>query len=1341
MFERNVALVLLASLLHACSSKDETNLMLAGPNVGSPGAPAGSGGAQPAQGAPNGVLPNGALPNGVLPGAAPWVPPSTAALGRVAALAPSRRVPSFLWADRSARGRIQASLPSRAQLGQSSGVELAARAHLTEFAPYYRMNAAQVSALELRHVQDLGRGPRIARFARRIGGVEVFGEQLAVAMDQNLEVVAFSGSIDGEATVGGKHAPASPGLDPAQAVIAALADITNVRLEASELEPPQVASGDYVRMALLPEAARRAGVTSSTAPRVKPVLYPSANGALVNAFYVEVDAGKGATRQPRAFSFVVGQGGELLWKKNLTSFDNPYSYRVYADADGLYTPWDGPQGTAPSPHPTGEPDDYQAPFVPANLVTISSLTAVGVNDPWLPPGATSTLGNNADAYMDLVAPDGFTPGRDFRAPLSSPGSFDYPFAPELDVANDAQRLGALTQVFYTVNWLHDWFYAGGFTETNGNAQFSNYGRGGLEGDAMRIEGQDESGWCNANMNVPADGERPTMQMYVYDYGSSALKLSTPPELAGEYETAPAYFAPQTFEVHGKLVRAEPADGCGPLLGNYDAALVLIDDGACDPIVKAENAQAAGAAGAVIAKTADSSAPTRVEYLFGPAAKPLAIGVLSVNQETGDRLREGLAAGAEPLGTLARDSLLRDADVDNLTVAHEWGHYISGRLIGDGSGLDTNMSGGLGEGWADFHMFLMIVREEDTNNPSNAHWNGAYSASGYSEGTFSEKPYYNGIRRYPYSTDLAKNPLTFIHISDDGKLPEGVPSGPDRPHNEVHAIGEVWGTMLWECYAALLRDTQGPHARLRFAEARDRMRDYLVASYQLTPRSPTLLEARDALLAAALINDPLDHARFAAAFAKRGAGVLAEAPDRYDPENRGVVESYATGAAVVVESADLTDDVAHVCALDGSLDNGETGTLRLTFANVGNAATEGSSALVATTTSGLSLTGGGTVTIPPLPIQGSVELSVPVTAARLSGISTLGFTVQVSDTGAGAPPPRSFEFAGNQEPIANQSTTDTVESAPTVWKTVFSDATLPLSMGCQRFTLAPTEHGYRCPSAPVSATADFVSPPLIVPLGQQLTVSFRHRHALDAVDDLYFDGGVVEVSRDSGTTWEDIGQGYNGSLFPFSDNPLGGRDAFVGTSPDYPEFKPVTLSIDPEGETVLFVRFRVASDISYASPGWDIDDISFGGLTYGPFDSVVPQPATCNNPPLAVVGVYQELPEAEPTAPFAPTLVVLDGSASFDAEGDTLTYHWLQLWGPPVELSGADGPLPTFSAPDVPDGEDVASMAFQLTVEDGTLLSAPVLTYLDILDTPAPAPDAGAPSADAGAAQSADAGVF
>ena len=55
----------------------------------------------------------------------------------------------------------------------------------------------------------------------------------------------------------------------------------------------------------------------------------------------------------------------------------------------------------------------QPPFVAPALISLQN-GPISTNDPWLPPGATVTTGNNVDAYADLSSPDGFSAG-DLRA--------------------------------------------------------------------------------------------------------------------------------------------------------------------------------------------------------------------------------------------------------------------------------------------------------------------------------------------------------------------------------------------------------------------------------------------------------------------------------------------------------------------------------------------------------------------------------------------------------------------------------------------------------------------------------------------------------------------------------------------------------------------------------------------------------------------------------------------------------------------------------------------------------------------------------------------------------------
>ncbi len=57
---------------------------------------------------------------------------------------------------------------------------------------------------------------------------------------------------------------------------------------------------------------------------------------------------------------------------------------------------------------------------------------------------------------------------------------------------------------------------------------------------------------------------------------------------------------------------------------------------------------------------------------------------------------------------------RDSDLDGDVVLHEYGHGVSNRLIGNGSGLGGTQSGAMGEGWSDYLALAREVVKVDAN---------------------------------------------------------------------------------------------------------------------------------------------------------------------------------------------------------------------------------------------------------------------------------------------------------------------------------------------------------------------------------------------------------------------------------------------------------------------------------------------------------------------------------------------------------------------------------------------------------------------------------------------------
>lgn len=82
----------------------------------------------------------------------------------------------------------------------------------------------------------------------------------------------------------------------------------------------------------------------------------------------------------------------------------------------------------------------------------------------------------------------------------------------------------------------------------------------------------------------------------------------------------------------------------------------------------------------------------------------------------------------------------------------------------------------------------------------------------------------------------------------------------------------------------------------------------------------------------------------------------------------------------------------------------------------------------------------------------------------------------------------------------------------------------------------------------------------------------------------------------------------------------------------------------------------------------------------------------NHAPIADAGADQSVKEGSP--------VTLDGSHSFDSDGETLSYQWTQTAGTAVSLSDGTAASPAFIAPQVPTGFSGELLTFRLTITDG-----------------------------------------
>ncbi|MCG8433876.1 MAG: M36 family metallopeptidase, partial [Gammaproteobacteria bacterium] len=669
------------------------------------------------------------------------------------------------------------------------------------------------------------------RFKNRHNGVDVLGSNTAVVMNRQGGLVAISG-----ATLNAEQAAASVsaltvrewGLSSKDAIAQAMEHMGHTEKAAWHYEN---ARGDF-------EVFKSPGRARPV--RVKRMYVPSAAG-MTAAYYVETGLSVSPEGVPRAFAYLISaEDGTVLGRDNLVDDYQAYNYRVFTDTQGV--PFEDPYGRN-QPHPTGTPDGF-IPTIPApqQLISVAEISE-RVDDPWLPDGATETVGNNVDAfYNSIIKEDGefdlffidpassaeFRPqDGDFRAQITGPNTFDYTYD-ELDAPNDyiqlpptdpddpipntgAQLNAKIVNAFYVNNYLHDIFYDAGLDEAAGVAQTDNFGRGGIDGDPIKV-------------------------MAGFAFGTFIATL-------GEG------ISPEMF------------------MGHNGASLTA-----------------------------------------------------------------------------------RDSTLDNQVIGHEFGHYAVRRLVGRDVGfLTTSQARALNEGWSDFIGLFIMVDPEDGLPTVDPAWNGTFGVGAYTNrdyeffpgfpipvvtGTAAFDTYYHGVRRYPYTVDLNRNPLTLRMIADGEPLPDDVPifdwKGRSRYNTEVHSAGEVWTAALWQCYNSILNG----RTRLSFDEKQKRFVEYLVAGMKALPFNPTYTEARDGLLAVMKANDRRDYHLCRIAMAERGFGAGAISPVRDSRDLTGVKESFSKSEIAVSFIDAALDDSINSNDNDGILDAGETGLLTVTLRNSG-----------------------------------------------------------------------------------------------------------------------------------------------------------------------------------------------------------------------------------------------------------------------------------------------------------------------------------------------------------------------------------------------------------------------
>ncbi|WP_169558684.1 M36 family metallopeptidase [Myxococcus stipitatus] len=1186
------------------------------------------------------------------------------------------------------------------------------------------MSSTDLETVYVHHVHDLGHGGVIVRFRQRVSGLEVVHSELKMLLSRNLELVALSGNLQGG---GALEPPAALGTTrrafaypPSEAVLKALGDVHGLTLVGTVQAAVGFDSQEGARFELAPGSAlQRSGISLVTPARVTENYFPTAQG-LVPAYTVDLLSSKAGEVWPRGHVYVLhASTGQVLLREDRTAND-AYTYRVWANAVDR-TPSDNPFIDF-SPYPGAAPGQSPAGFLSPTAITWEGRVhpSNGRVSPWLDSGATVTSGNNVRAYADHFNPDGYTEGQDVRAQVT-PTTRDFPHVhdPLLEpLSSPAQISASVVQLFYTTNWLHDYYYDSGFNEPAGNAQQVNFEAGGLGEDPVLAEAQnqgpDPQARNSAVAYVPRDGLSPRLEFSLW----SATEARTFSVSGRAYDTGPAQFGAQKFTVPLRQLvlgldgTGTTTDACEPLQNTVTNAIVLADRGTCNMKLKAVNAQSANAAALIIINnTPGDPAPTMPDVDPGLTTT---LPVLSVSFEDGQALKDLLTQGSLS-GTLSRSATPeRDASLDNTVVAHEWGHILFRRLVGCTSPQCRAMS----EGWSDFVALHMMVRAGDAAN-------GMYAIGAFAGDALGDSSYY-GVRRSPYSRDLTRNGFQFHHIADGQPLPDQTFLRDFGLENsEIHNAGEIWASMLFEAYQSLLDDTRGGTPRIgTFEEARRRMATYVVESMLMAPSNVTFTEQRDLLLMVANERDPADMHALAQGFARRGAGTCAVSPPPESKTFTEVVQDLQARPDVRLESIQV-EEQGRSCDADGVLDASETGVVRIQLHNRGPLASTDTRVSISSNNPRVLFPSGSTVTVGRVPPFEPLTVEIPVALAGSQEVSAeVNYSVVLESTGACQPrAEHSKSFLLNYD--LTPSRTDRADPVRTTWRPHVLQGLEAHNWHVVASPRIPGEKVWYAEEPVPFADVVLETPSLTIPSGTPFVLRFDHRFEFDFRQEpstgerTYWSGGVIEFTRDGGNTWTDVSTlvdpGYAEKVLDIrTSNPLRGRLAYASRNPHWPDSDSVALDFGTHlsGSTVK-LRFRLGSDVVFFAHGWELDNITVEGTTAAPFLARIEDASPCH--PIARAGEDQSVLEGE--------TVRLDGTQSSDPGAAPLTYRWKQVPATTVNLSGADTATPRFVAPDV--SEDT-ELEFELTVQVAGLSATDRVKVTTRSRTPQP--DAGTPDA-------------
>ncbi|MFT6810608.1 MAG: extracellular elastinolytic metalloproteinase [Saprospiraceae bacterium] len=396
---------------------------------------------------------------------------------------------------------------------------------------------------------------------------------------------------------------------------------------------------------------------------------------------------------------------------------------------------------------------------------------------------------------------------------------------------------------------------------------------------------------------------------------------------------------------------------------------------------------------------------------------------------------------------------------------------------------------------------------------------------------------SGIRNFPYSTDLLVNPVTYNYI---------------KVFSIPHGVGSVWASMLWDMTWNLI-EHHGFEADIYNGNGGNNIALELVTlGLKLQPCDPGFIDGRDAILAAdEILYNGANACLIWKAFSRRGLGANA---------NQGSSASSTDGT----ENYDLPT----LCAQPIFYSMSSAGmaysndTLPLYF-DIRTNESSIDSAIVC----------------------GFLSNQTKYYSGDFFTLNNDTITFKETEIDSNTFIRNSIEVIVSPNDSSEIYYLEKVENISLNWQ-IESDT------GSQAWEISDSKPfkdslSFFCKNVGSNQTQLLISPEFRIE-GPTI-LGFWHYFNLEK----NWDGGFIELSKDNGNTWIDLGvdalsNGYNENLEQSSNPFSGGRLAYSGTNQEYQQ---TMIDLSPYSGESIQIRFVLASDDYAFEDGWYVDNIS------------------------------------------------------------------------------------------------------------------------------------------------------